>query len=63
MNWAMLDQFTYRGYDVEIEATERESDALGPRVLVSMSIVRARDGDVLFREAPIRMLPAGVTHA
>lgn len=57
----MRERFTYRGYDVEIEATERKGDALGPRVLVGMSIVRTRDGEVLFREAPIRMLPAGVT--
>ncbi|KVG15934.1 hypothetical protein [Burkholderia thailandensis] len=57
----MLERFTYHGYNIEIEATEREGDALGPRVLVGMSIVRTRDGDVLFREAPIRMLPAGVT--
>ncbi|ARL58121.1 hypothetical protein [Burkholderia pseudomallei] len=57
----MLERFTYRGYDVEIEATEREGDTLGPRVLVGMSIVRTRDGEVLFREAPIRMLPAGVS--
>ncbi|AIP65178.1 hypothetical protein [Burkholderia thailandensis] len=57
----MLKRFTYRGYDVEIEATEREGDTLGPRVLVGMSIVRTRDGEVLFLEAPIRMLPAGKT--
>ncbi|CAK0215027.1 Uncharacterised protein [Burkholderia pseudomallei] len=59
----MLERFTYRGYDVEIEAIEREreGDALGPRVLVGMSIVRVRDGEVLFRESPIRVLPAGVT--
>lgn len=57
----MLERFAYRGYNVEIEATEREGDALGPRVLVGMSIIRARDDEVLFREVPIRMLPVGVT--
>ncbi|KGS38074.1 putative gp37 [Burkholderia pseudomallei ABCPW 107] len=31
------------------------------RTLVGISFVRARDGDVLFLESPIRMLPAGVT--
>ena len=56
----MLERFTYRGYEVEIEASAREPDASGAKVLVGMSIVRRRDCEVLFRERPIRMLPAGV---
>ncbi|KHJ64706.1 hypothetical protein [Burkholderia glumae] len=53
-------QFHYRGYDVTIDAIEREADGVGPKVVVGMLIVRTRDGEVLFREDPIRMLPAGV---
>lgn len=56
----MLERFHYRGYDVTLEVIEREPDAVGPWVTIGMLISRSSDGEVLFQEAPIRMLPAGV---
>ncbi|WP_244134266.1 hypothetical protein [Burkholderia gladioli] len=56
----MREHFHYRGYDVTLEVFEREPDAAGPWVTIGMLIARSSDGDVLFQEAPIRMLPAGV---
>ncbi|WP_186122325.1 hypothetical protein [Burkholderia gladioli] len=56
----MQERFHYRGYDVVLNVIEREPDAAGPWVTIGMLIARARDGEVLFAEAPIRMLPVGV---
>ncbi|WP_186027108.1 hypothetical protein [Burkholderia gladioli] len=55
-----VERFHYRGYDVTLDVIEREPDAAGPWVTISMLIARSSDGEVLFHEAPIRMLPAGV---
>ncbi|WP_186288553.1 hypothetical protein [Burkholderia gladioli] len=55
-----VERFHYRGYDVTLDVIERKPDAAGPWMTIGMLIARSSDGEVLFQEAPIRMLPAGV---